>query len=85
MIVELVTTVETFSVSDEITFDFVQHLETFRLKLLQNYHKYLDYYLTFISMVVGSHLNPNYRLAFLSEEAIGIAREHLQMALGTFI
>ena len=37
-------------------------------------------------MVIGSDLNPNYRQAFLSDEAIGLAREHLHMVkIGTFL
>ena len=58
----------------------MDHLENFRLKLLENYHKYLDLYLTFIPMVIGSYLNPNFRLAFLSDEAVSVAREELHMA-----
>ena len=85
LITELVTTVERFQVPDEIIFEFVDHLENFRLKLLENYHKYLDLYLTFIPMVIGSYLNPNFRLAFLSDEAVSVAREELLMALGTYL
>ena len=57
----------------------MDQLENFKLKL------YLDIYLTFIPVVIGSYLNPNFRLAFLSDEAVSVAREELHMALGTFL
>ena len=85
LITKLVTTVERFQLPEEIIFEFVDHLENFRLKLLENYHKYLDLYLTFIPIVIGSYLNPNFRLAFLSDEAVSVAREELHMALGTYL
>ena len=74
-ITELATTVEGFQIPDDIIFEFVDPLENFRLKLLQNYHKYLDMSLTFAPMVISCHLNPNYRLALLCEEAITVARK----------
>ena len=55
----------TFNVLDDMLFDFVDHLEKFRVKLLQNYHTHPDMYLIFLPMVIGSYLNPNYRLGFI--------------------
>ena len=81
MILELVTAVDNFNVPDEIVFEFVDYLEKFRLKLISNYHKYLDFYLTFLPIVIGTYLNPNYRLALLSEEAIALARDHMHKLL----
>jgi hypothetical protein len=85
LVTELVSTVENFHIPDDLIFEYVQHLEAFRIKLLANYHKYLDIYLTFVPMVIGSYLNPNFRLAFLSDEAVSVAREELHMALGTYL
>ena len=56
LIAELVTTVETLNVPDEMTFEYVAPLENFRLKLLSNCHKQLDTYMTFMPMVVGSRI-----------------------------
>ena len=41
LITELVTTLENFQLPDDIIFEYVERLENFRLKVLENYHKYL--------------------------------------------